>query len=345
MADTRKKGLHTVTRKEQKEFERQLQEHRMNVLKRTIIAAVVILLFVGGTALYMSLRRYTGYDIRTSVSRADTKATQFEEFQGNILKYSNDGAIKDEIRENYGCRPHRIRIEYLDKIVNSYIDNLISNPEFKNFVMDNVKAISTNKVTLEDELIKSKQSLEKLQKQYKQIYEDKLNDLIPEFLFKDKKQELDKKIKYEETTTSEFQGATFTTNRKIKTVIIMLKTNSKEVKTTIKNFIMDNIEDFFTEREIKTDKPATTLWQIVEEEKFYNDDRYKNNYDKLYDWLQGLGCGIGDDIFLSDATELIGNWLKQTEGEKARYTNTQAEELACKLVYRELMAMIRKEEA
>ena len=63
--------------------------------------------------------------------------------------------------------------------------------------MDNVKAISTNKVTLEDELIKSKQSLEKLQKKYKQIYEDKLNDLIPEFLFKDKKQELDKKIKYE----------------------------------------------------------------------------------------------------------------------------------------------------
>lgn len=118
-------------------------------------------------------------------------------------KYSNDGAIKDEIRENYGCRPHRIRIEYLDKIVNSYIDNLISNPEFKNFVMDNVKAISTNKVTLEEELIKSKQSLEKLQKQYKQIYEDKLNDLIPEFLFKDKKQELDKKIKYEEEKIKE----------------------------------------------------------------------------------------------------------------------------------------------
>lgn len=93
MADTRKKGLHTVTKKDQKEFRRQLQEHRMNVLKRTIIAAVVILLFVGGTALYMSLRQYTGYDIRASALRADTKATQFEEFQGNILKYSNDGAF------------------------------------------------------------------------------------------------------------------------------------------------------------------------------------------------------------------------------------------------------------
>lgn len=93
MADTTKKGFRTVSRQDQKEYLRQLQEHRMNVLKRAVIAAVAILLLVGGTALYMSLRQYTGYDIRASVARSDTKATQFEEFQGNILKYSNDGAF------------------------------------------------------------------------------------------------------------------------------------------------------------------------------------------------------------------------------------------------------------
>ena len=120
-------------------------------------------------------------------------------------KYCNEGTVKEDIRENYGCTPHRIRIEYLDQIVNSYIDNLVSNPEFKNFVMDNVNAISTNKKTLENDLNKSKQLLEKQQKQYKQIYEDKLNDVIPEFLFRDKKQELDKKIKYEEERIKENQ--------------------------------------------------------------------------------------------------------------------------------------------
>ena len=93
MADTGKKNLRTVTKKEQREFERQLREHRLNVLKRTVIVAVITLLLVGGTALYMSLRQYTGYDIRASVERSDTKATQFLEFQGNILKYSNDGAF------------------------------------------------------------------------------------------------------------------------------------------------------------------------------------------------------------------------------------------------------------
>lgn len=118
-------------------------------------------------------------------------------------KYSNEGAIKEDIRKDYGCKPHRIRIEYLDKIVNAYIDNLVNNPEFKNFVMDNVKAITINKITLEEELKKSKETLEKLQKQYKQIYNDKLEDLIPEFLFKEKKLELDKKIIFEQEKIKE----------------------------------------------------------------------------------------------------------------------------------------------
>ena len=128
-------------------------------------------------------------------------------------KYSNEGAIKEDIRQDYGCRPHRIRIEYLDTIVNSYIDNLISNPEFKNFVMDNVKAISTSKVTLENDFVKSRQALEKLQKQYKQIYDDKLNELIPEFLFKEKKQELDKKIKIEEEKIKETENKLSSLNK------------------------------------------------------------------------------------------------------------------------------------
>ena len=121
-------------------------------------------------------------------------------------KYSNEGSIKEDIRKDYGCKPHRIRIEYLDQIVNAYIDNLISNPEFKSFVMDNVKAISTNKVTLEKDLNKSKETLEKLEKQFKQVYEDKLNDLIPEFIYKDKKQELEKKIKNEEEKIKEAES-------------------------------------------------------------------------------------------------------------------------------------------
>ena len=79
--------------------------------------------------------------------------------------------------------------------------------------MDNVKAISTNKATLEKELNKSKQTLEKLEKQFKQVYEDKLNDLIPEFIYKDKKQELEKKIQYEKEKLQEAEGKLGTLNK------------------------------------------------------------------------------------------------------------------------------------
>ena len=79
--------------------------------------------------------------------------------------------------------------------------------------MDNVKAISTNKVTLEKELNKHKQTLEKLEKQFKQVYEDKLNDLIPEFIYKDKKQELEKKIKNEEEKIKEAESKFNTLNK------------------------------------------------------------------------------------------------------------------------------------
>lgn len=72
--------------------------------------------------------------------------------------------------------------------------------------MDNVKAISTNKVTLEKELNKTRKTLGKLEKQFKQVYEDKLNDLIPEFIYKDKKQELEKKIKYEKEKLQEVEN-------------------------------------------------------------------------------------------------------------------------------------------
>ena len=93
MADTRKQGFRTVSDQDSKEYQKRLREHRIKILRRGIIAAVVVLILVGATGIYMSQRQYTDYDVRESVQRSDTKATAFMEFQGEILKYSNDGAF------------------------------------------------------------------------------------------------------------------------------------------------------------------------------------------------------------------------------------------------------------
>ena len=188
-------------------------------------------------------------------------------------KYCNEGSIKEDIRKDYGCKPHRIRIEYLDQIVNAYIDNLISNPEFKSFVMDNVKAISTNKVKLEKDLNKSKETLEKLEKQFKQVYEDKLNDLIPEFIYKDKKQELEKKIKNEKEKLEETQ-AKFNTLNKLEDKEDIIFKAIEDIK---KNGLTKEELSRLFDKIVVFDKQEIT--EDIKQEYNLNDEMYKELYE------------------------------------------------------------------
>lgn len=96
MAEIQKRGLFTVAAQDPEEYKRRLRNHRIRLLKRGIIIATVVLLMVAGVGIYMSMRQYTEFDVRTSMTRADTKATQFATFQKKILKYSNDGAFLTE---------------------------------------------------------------------------------------------------------------------------------------------------------------------------------------------------------------------------------------------------------
>ena len=93
MAEKNKSGFHTVGDTDMEEYNRKIKEHRRKVLHRTVIVTAVILLVLTGLGLYMALRHYENYDIMSTAERSDTAATHFTEFQGNILKYSNDGAL------------------------------------------------------------------------------------------------------------------------------------------------------------------------------------------------------------------------------------------------------------
>ena len=58
-----------------------------------------VLLLVAGLAvfaaaqLWMALRSYDSYDIKNSVDQGDKSAVQFGTFCGNVIEYSNDGAV------------------------------------------------------------------------------------------------------------------------------------------------------------------------------------------------------------------------------------------------------------
>lgn len=92
MAESGKKGFRTVTETDEEDFEQKLRKHRKKIVGRTIFIILVLGVTVTGSWLYLSLRHYTEYDIISTVEREDSAATKYAEFQGNLLKYSNDGA-------------------------------------------------------------------------------------------------------------------------------------------------------------------------------------------------------------------------------------------------------------
>lgn len=93
MTRAEKKGFRTVEETDMEDYKQKIREHRMKILKRSVLSVLILALIFTGIGLFMALRQYNDFDIRSSVERADTAATKFEEFNGNILKYSNDGAL------------------------------------------------------------------------------------------------------------------------------------------------------------------------------------------------------------------------------------------------------------
>lgn len=92
MADNRKNGFKTLET-DVGELHEKIRKHRLKVLK-IIIAIVGIIVLIGAAILLiLRLKQYTDYQVQSSTERSDTAATKFEDFQGGIIKYGNDGAF------------------------------------------------------------------------------------------------------------------------------------------------------------------------------------------------------------------------------------------------------------
>lgn len=127
------------------------------------------------------------------------------------------------------------------------------------------------------------------------------------------------------------------------------KTNSKEVKHAVREYLKENVNVLLEEREIETEKPFTAYFNIINNEKQYQ--KYNNDFEMFKDWLQGLG-GFGDDIYYfpskkgfegGKCQDILQDWLQQTNEEVKKYTQSQSEELMLYLCWREFQYMMNKE--
>lgn len=122
----------------------------------------------------------------------------------------------------------------------------------------------------------------------------------------------------------------------------MLKTNSKKVKETIKNYIMDSFHDsdFETWRGIHVEdysQICSIILSMFWQEKIKHDKRNISEKDFFVDWCQGLPSILGCEYYYNiSAVDLLGEWLEETEEEKSRFSESEAEIMIANLLYREL---------
>lgn len=136
----------------------------------------------------------------------------------------------------------------------------------------------------------------------------------------------------------------------------MLKTNSKEVKTKIMAIIREDRDYIVTnysgyEVVSKYEPLNTTLendnslcaciWDIFQAEKYYSNEYARTHFIGFFElfeeWASGLALGgLFDYYYNVSAVEILGNILEQTETEREKYTEEEAEKLLTKLIYREV---------
>lgn len=127
----------------------------------------------------------------------------------------------------------------------------------------------------------------------------------------------------------------------------MLRTNSKKAQDNLWEYIKSSCGDYLEERaefddlefnaESKKDV-ASLIWELYRYEKPYTDKvmyacRMKQQ-DIFEQWGQGLACGgLFDYYYNVIATDLVAKILEETEEEKSRYKEFEAEEFMTRLIY------------
>lgn len=138
----------------------------------------------------------------------------------------------------------------------------------------------------------------------------------------------------------------------------MIRSTHKEVKEAIKNYIMEHFADYHAEQLefinknglnddydnlIANTDPTnyndvcTAILGIFKAEYLHRRNRNYNTQELFYNWCSGLCSAVDTSYFYNvSAVELLASWLQETDEEKNRYTEDEAEKTITNLLYREI---------
>lgn len=135
----------------------------------------------------------------------------------------------------------------------------------------------------------------------------------------------------------------------------MLRTNEKKVNEKVKNYIVEHFRDFQLENpayeydhihtiesvnannytEVCNAINCIFFCEMLENDKRWNAGRL-SRADAFVNWCQGLPTALDCDYYLHSAVDLLGEWLEETEEEKKKFSEQQAETKITQILYREL---------
>lgn len=125
----------------------------------------------------------------------------------------------------------------------------------------------------------------------------------------------------------------------------MLKTNSKKAVENIRAYIVENFEPCgydFNGNETDFVSVAQFVYNCFIDEKVKFDRRRMTEQSLFFEWCSGLPSILDTCYYYNrSAVDDLAVILEETETEKARYTETQAEERLTYLIYREIKKAVK----
>lgn len=126
----------------------------------------------------------------------------------------------------------------------------------------------------------------------------------------------------------------------------MLRSNSKKARENLRVYIINNFDASGYDVEVNTEDFSAVAAFILDT--FYNekvkyDNRKMSQFEFFVDWCSGLPSVLDTCYYYNrSAVDDLGYILEETEKEKSRYTEQQAEERLTYLIYNELVKHCKK---
>lgn len=119
----------------------------------------------------------------------------------------------------------------------------------------------------------------------------------------------------------------------------MLKTNCKEVKIVVQNYLLDSIR-YDMDNETATHETAVQYAYNRFISEYGWNVRRIGEYNAFTEWLRGLALPV--DFYYFDERALLEEWLEEEPEESGKYDDLQVDKLYWHLLTREFFSMARK---